>query len=280
MKEKGLVFNIQHYSLHDGPGIRTIVFLKGCPLRCRWCCNPESQNTFQEISYYEDRCIGCDACGACQNACKESAISFFENGKASFDRNKCSNCLECVQECPAEAIKTEGIGWSVQDIIELVEKDSIFYRKQRGGMTVSGGEPLLHEDFLIRLLKEAKKYRITTAMETCGYGDYGVLKEAAKYLDTIMFDIKSIDEKKHQEYTGKSNQRILENFSRLCRDFPELPKLVRTPVIPSFNDKVEELQAIENFLHNRPNVTYEKLPYHRFGVGKYKALGRRYQMET
>ena len=280
MEKKGLVFNIQHYSLHDGPGIRTIIFLKGCPLRCRWCSNPESQNICQEISYVENKCIGCNACGTCQNVCTAHAISFLENKKASIDRSKCNNCLLCVPECPSGAIKTEGQEMSVQEISKVVGTNSVFYRKQTGGMTVSGGEPLLQGDFLVHLLKEVKKNRISTAMESCGYGEYEVLKKASRYLDVILFDIKSMNEKKHQEYTGKSNRKILENFEHLCCDFPQLPKIVRTPVIPGFNNTAEDLQAIEDFLQNRPNVTYEKLPYHRLGVGKYRALGRRYQMES
>jgi pyruvate formate lyase activating enzyme len=280
MQEKGNVFNIQHYSLHDGPGIRTIVFLKGCPLRCRWCCNPESQNTFSELSYYDDYCIGKKACGGdCQRKCMEQAIAFSTEGKAVINRQKCNNCLVCVDACPANAFKSEGIERSVKDILDIVENDSIFYRKRSGGLTISGGEPLLQGEFLISLLQEAKKLRFTTAIETCGYGDYQVLKEAAGYLDMILFDIKSMDEKKHVQYTGCSNQKILANFETLCRDFPTLPKLVRTPVIPCFNDTPEELLAIEVFLKDKLKVTHEKLPYHCFGVGKYKALGRQYPME-
>ncbi len=279
MQEKGMVFNIQHYSLHDGPGIRTIVFLKGCSMQCRWCCNPESQHAFPEVSYYEDRCLTSKTCKACKKICTQSAISFSSQDKAVINRELCNNCLACVAECPASAFKAEGMEYSLQDILEIVEKDSVFYRKQSGGLTVSGGEPLLQGEFLIQLLQQAKKRRITTAIETCGYADYQVLKRAAEYLDTILFDIKSMNNNKHLEYTGVSNQKILENFERLCRDFPGLPKIVRTPMIPSFNDSLEDLRKIEVYLRDKVHVSYEKLPYHRLGIGKYKALGRPYLME-
>ncbi|WP_196590449.1 glycyl-radical enzyme activating protein [Pectinatus frisingensis] len=279
MGKKGLVFNIQHYSLHDGPGIRTIIFFKGCPLRCRWCCNPESQNHYPEISYDEKRCLGNEICSECQKVCENNAIMFSSEGKAIIQRDKCSNCMKCIAECPAKAYKKEGIEYTADELLDIVEQDSIFYRGGNGGLTVSGGEPLIHGQFLIDLLKAAKKLRLSTAMETCGYADYSILKQTAEYLDTILFDIKSLDNFKHIIYTGKSNQVILNNFESLCNDFPHLHKHVRTPVIPGFNNSIEDLQKIEDYLKDKPAVTYEKLSYHRFGVGKYKTLGRKYPMD-
>ncbi len=271
------VFNIQHYSLHDGPGIRTIVFLKGCPLRCRWCCNPESQKYGQEISYLENKCIGFSECGFCKNVLPDGAVKF-PNDKAELDMDKCSECLECAKICPSKALKVEGQEYTVTQLIDIVERDSAFFSHGGGGLTVSGGEPLTHGDILIPLLKEAKKRRISTAIETCGYADYSVLFEAAEYLDTIMFDIKSVNAEKHKEFTGKSNDVILKNFEQLCSDYPDLPKKVRTPVIPGFNDTAEDIKNIAEFLKNRPNVNYELLAYHSYGKGKYKALGREYPM--
>ncbi|MDY2725641.1 MAG: glycyl-radical enzyme activating protein [Anaerostipes faecalis] len=278
MEQSALVFNIQNYSLHDGSGIRTIVFLKGCPLRCRWCCNPESQDVRAEISYVEQKCIGKTECTFCQNICGENAIKFEASGKAFIERSKCSRCLACAGVCPSKAIKVEGKAKSISSILNQVERESAFYRHGSGGLTISGGEPLIHRDWLLSLLKKAKRRRIHTAIETCGYADYGVMKEAAKYLDVILFDIKSINEEKHIEYTGKSNQKILKNFQRLCEDFPDLQKWVRTPVIPGFNDTLKELNEIQIFLKGKTNVTYEMLPYHRFGEGKYKMLGLNYEM--
>lgn len=288
------IFNIQHYSLHDGPGIRTIVFLKGCPMRCRWCCNPESQNYAPEISYLENRCIGKEECGFCENACPRRAITFEENGKPLIDREKCAGCIKdaacteekkasaqfipCAQACPARAMKQEGRIYSVKELVDIVERDSVFYGHGQGGLTVSGGEPLTHPRFLAELLKEAKKRRIHTAIETCGYAAYESLAAAAPYLDMIHYDIKSMDCGKHREYTGCSNERILENFRRLCRDFPQIPKKVRTPVIPGFNDTARDIREIRDFVKDKPGVTYELLPYHSFGKGKYKTLGRPYGM--
>jgi len=278
MARSSLVFNVQHYSLHDGPGIRTVVFLKGCPLRCLWCCNPESQRFHAELYYSAKKCIGSSQCGFCRDACTRSAIQFNEQAHVIIERNTCTNCFACVEVCPSKALEIKGVEQSIDAILEQVERDSIFYKKQSGGLTLSGGEPLMHPDLIIPLLKEAKKRRINIAMETCGFGDYATLHEVAKYLDTILFDIKSMDEIKHLEYTKMSNEKILENFECLCQNFPHLPKIVRTPVIPNFNDTPEAIEAIGDFLKGKPNVHYELLPYHRFGEDKYTALGQKYTM--
>ncbi|MCD7904521.1 MAG: glycyl-radical enzyme activating protein [Clostridiales bacterium] len=272
---KGRVFNIQRYSLHDGPGIRTVVFLKGCPLRCRWCCNPESQRREAEIFYTENKCIGEKECGFCRGVCPEGAVSF--RGKAVIDREKCISCLKCAGVCPSKAIKTEGIDYTVDEILDIVEKDSVFY-SHGGGLTVSGGEPLSHGVFLIELLKKAKERRIDTAVETCDCGDCGVLYEAAGYLDTVLFDVKSMDSKKHKEYTGRGNEIILNNLKQLSKDFPSLRKKVRTPVIPGFNDSLTDIKKILDFMGDMPNTAYEPLKYHSFGRGKYASLGREYEM--
>lgn len=274
-----LVFNVQHYSLHDGPGIRTVVFLKGCPLRCRWCCNPESQRFHAELYYVEKKCIGSEQCGFCKDACPSDAIYFNEKAQAVIDRSACISCFACVEACPSKALEVKGVERSVHEILDIVERDTIFYKKGSGGLTLSGGEPLMHRDFIIPLLQEAKKRRIHTAMETCGFGDCTTLHGAAKYLDTILFDIKSMDEEKHLQYTKVSNEKILKNFELLCQNFPHLPKIVRTPVIPGFNDTHESIEAIAQFLKGKPNVHYELLPYHRFGEDKYKALGQNYTMD-
>jgi pyruvate formate lyase activating enzyme len=270
----GCIYNIQRYSLHDGSGIRTVVFLKGCPMRCRWCCNPESQNPQPEISYIKSKCIGKAFCGYCQKVCLQSAISFDSQGCAAIDRSKCIRCLDCARNCPAKAIRIEGWKITAEDVLNEVEKESVFYRNNTGGITISGGEPLHQGNFLLALLQEAKKRRVGTAIETCGFGDYGVLRQAALLLDTIYYDIKSINDEKHREWTGQSNTLILDNFQKLCMDFPALPKIVRTPVIPGFNDSDEAIGKIRSFVQSISDVTFEMLPYHRFGLGKYAALGR------
>lgn len=278
MNNSAYVFNIQHYSLHDGPGIRTNVFLKGCQLRCKWCSNPESQSLHPEIFYNNNKCIGCIECSYCRSSCYENAISFDSDNKAVINRDKCSNCLKCSEVCIAKAITTQGQIRTIKEILDIVEKDSVFYTHSEGGITISGGEPLIHGEFIINLLKESKKRRINTAIETCGYSDYEILKKCAENLDTVLYDIKSLNDEKHKKFTGASNKLIIENFNKLCIDFPKLKKQVRTPVIPTFNDSEKDIKDIAEFLKDRENVSYELLPYHKFGEGKYKSLGREYFM--
>lgn len=276
-EKRGYIFNVQHYSLHDGPGIRTIVFLKGCHLRCKWCSNPESQNIFKEIFYNKNKCIGCNECGECINECEKHLIKLDkDNGKIIIDRNACDNCLKCADACPSKAIDIYGEMVTVNEILKVVEKDSAFYSRSGGGLTLSGGEPLMQGEFAIELLKEAKKRRINTAIETCGYCDYNVLKEACKYLDTIFMDIKIIDDDLHKEYCGASNKVILNNFTKLCEDFKDIKKIIRTPVIPGFNDNDKAINEIKEFIYGKENVTYELLPYHEYGKNKYTFLGREY----
>jgi pyruvate formate lyase activating enzyme len=225
------------------------------------------------------KCIGKTACGYCEKECPAGACSFSPEGVPLVDRTKCTTCFRCVAACPAKARKTEGESKTADEILDMVEKDAAFYNHGEGGLTLSGGEPLSQGNFLIQLLKKARQRRLHTAMETCGYGDYTVLSAAATCLDLILFDIKSLDSEKHIAYTGKSNALILQNFERLCADFPKLEKLVRTPVIPGFNDAPEDILNIRTFLERRPNVRYETLPYHRFGEAKYGALGRGYECQ-
>lgn len=277
MRKTAIVFNIQHYSLHDGPGIRTVVFFKGCPMRCRWCCNPESQKFNPEISYLENRCIGKKKCGYCEEICPADAIRF-EKDKAQIDFQRCRACQDCAQACPAGAMKTEGKIYTIEELINIVEKDQIFYGRSGGGLTVSGGEVLTQPEPLLALLREAKIRYIHTAMETCGQGSYETLSKAAKYLDKLFYDIKMMDPEKHRMYTGCGNEQILRNFKKLCEEYPHLPKTVRTPVIPGVNDTEKEILEIYDFVKELPGVRYELLPYHSFGKGKYHALGRVYEM--
>ncbi len=276
---RGLVFNIQRYSVHDGPGIRTIVFLKGCPLNCRWCSNPESQSGQPELAFNANKCIGEADCGLCGQACRQGAVKTAGDGKIELDRTRCDACFSCVDACPAKALHIFGQPMTVDEILKAAEADGVFYGRSGGGITLSGGEPLAQGAFTVALLKEAKRRRINTAMETCGLGDWAVLAEAAKYLNTIIFDIKTLDAQKHQEYTGVANEAILANFGRLCEEFPALPKLVRTPVVPGFNDSEEDIAAIAAFLAGKTNVDYELLAYHRLGQPKYRYLDRDYPLD-
>lgn len=274
----GRIFNIQQFSVHDGPGIRTIVFLKGCPLRCRWCCNPESQSPQPELAYDARKCIGTGECGLCIQRCDRNAMSGGEGGRLRLDRGLCTNCGVCGQVCPSKAIEMIGREMSVREVLGSVEGDFCFYSRSGGGLTLSGGEPLFQPDFAIELLKGAKAIGMDTAIETCGHVEWEVLDEAAAHTNTIIYDVKCIDSRKHREFTGISNDRILENFEKLCGKFPNIPKTVRTPVVPEFNDTREEIRAIAQFLEPFPNVKHELLAYHAFGESKYTFMGKPYRM--
>lgn len=267
----GIVFNIQHYSLHDGPGIRTIVFLKGCHLRCQWCSNPESQEFYPQVYFDSSKCISEKGCDLCESVCTEKAMQ-----KGKMQRLLCNNCGRCLEICPSKALNVYGKKMSVDEILDSVERENAFYSHGNGGITLSGGEPFAQGEFATELLRNAKKRRIHSAVETCGYCDTEILREAAKYLDYIMYDIKCMDSDKHQRFTGRDNKLIIENLEMLFNEFPLVHKHIRTPVIPSFNDSEDDIKSIAEFLDGRENYSYELLPYHRFGQGKYKLLGREY----
>lgn len=273
-----MVFNVQRYSVHDGPGIRTVVFLKGCPMKCRWCSNPESQAAYPELAFQRRSCMGYGACGLC----REIADSFDSEDKPLFTswsgRQADAAAMACSELCPAKALNIYGSRMSVQEVLQEVEKDMPFYRRSGGGLTLSGGEVLAQPEFAEAILAEAVKRHIHTAVETCGCGDWQVLKRLAVFLDYIMYDVKCFDEGLHIKGTGSSNKQILQNLSDLAESFPELPILVRTPIIPGFNDNAGEIGRIADFLAGWQNVSYELLPYHAFGKSKYEALGRPYPM--
>lgn len=274
----GCIFNIQRYSLHDGPGIRTLVFLKGCPLRCSWCSNPESQYSHRELAYNSQKCIGIESCGRCMRACPQEAIEPVEENKIRIDRKKCQECFTCSEACPTKAFSVFGVKMSVDEVLNVVEEDSLFYARSGGGITISGGEPLMQGEFSYALLSEAKKRRIKTAMETCGFADWEKLAQACSVLDHILYDIKCIDPDKHEKFTGVRNNVILDNFNKVCDHFPDLPKLVRTPLIAGFNDTEADVRKIVGFIKGKPNVGYELLPGHHLGKPKYEYLGRKYSM--
>ena len=278
-KDYGHVFNIQHFSVHDGPGIRTIVFLKGCPLRCRWCSNPESHQIAPNLAYNNRKCIGIDECGYCLGVCPKKAISSnTEDKKAKINWDLCDNCIKCIDACPSLALNVYGKLMNVKEVIDAVEADEVFYSQSEGGITLSGGEPLLQIDFAIALLKEAKNRRINTAIETTGYTDWANLETACKYLDTVLYDIKCMDGEKHKKYTGVTTELILENFKKMCATFPEIKKIVRTAIIPGFNDNEDDVLEIINFIKDLPNVEHELLPYHPLGQPKYEYMGKVYPM--
>jgi pyruvate formate lyase activating enzyme len=272
----GYVFNIQQFTVHDGPGIRTMVFLKGCPLRCQWCSNPESQKPLPELGYKKRKCIGTAECGRCIEACVTGAIKKDHENRIMIDRVLCTDCLTCAGVCPSRALNAFGNRMSIDQVLKAVEDAGIFHSRSGGGMTLSGGEPFAQAEFSLELLKEAKKRRMNTAMETSGYTAWENLEGACRHLNTILFDIKSMHDRKHKEFTGVSNRFILENFEKMCTGFPNLSILVRTAIVPGFNDTEEDLFAIVDFIKGIPNVSFEPLAYHRFGQPKYEYLGRTY----
>ena len=266
---KGVVFNIQRYSIHDGPGIRTTVFLKGCPLQCFWCQNPESQNSEPEILIYKDRCT---RCGQCVAVCPTGASGLLDENSI-IHRSKCSGCGKCVEACPNEARSLVGKYMSVDEVMREVIKDKKFYENSGGGITLSGGEPTAQPEFALALLKACKEVGLHTGLDTCGYASWSTMKKLLKYIDLVLYDIKCMEERSHYEATGKSNDIILENAKRISN---YKPIRVRVPMIPGFNDSREEVMKIVEFVKdNLGPVEIDLLPYNKWGESKYEALSRR-----
>lgn len=262
IEKEGIIFNIQKYSIHDGPGIRTTVFLKGCPLSCWWCHNPESQNFKEEMLFYEKRCIGC---GACVEECRKHGVE------------DPSECFESAEVCYSNAREIAGKRKTVSEVLEEIEKDRVFYESSGGGVTFSGGEPLAQPQFIMHLLKKCKEKNFHTTVDTCGYASLEILNEAANYTDLFLYDLKGMNEKKHIEHTGVSNQLILSNL----RFLGSLGKrvFVRVPVIPGLNDSDEELREMAEFTAKFPNVEQVNLlPYHHIAVEKYKRMNKTYML--
>ncbi|MCU0602897.1 MAG: glycyl-radical enzyme activating protein [Desulfobacterales bacterium] len=278
MKNSGIVFNIQKYSVHDGPGIRTVVFLKGCPLRCRWCSNPESQKPQPQLVYNRNKCLTLEHCVRCLEVCTAGAIKSGEGGRVEIDREVCTECLLCTKACPSLALNVYGESMTVEQVIGKVEEDSVFYSRSGGGLTIGGGEPMHQAEFAVAILKEAKRRRINTAMETCGFCSWEALESACELLDTLLYDVKSMDPEKHRVFTGVSNELVLENLERVREAFPGLPVWVRTPIVPGFNDDPEEIRRVLEHIQGMPNTWFEALDYHRMGKPKYEYLGLDFPM--
>lgn len=272
---EGIIFNIQRFSVHDGPGIRTVVFVKGCPLRCKWCANPESQLSDIELAWTKEKCIGCRCC---ENSELKPCFCFRDDDLYwdRFDKTK-ADLIERI--CPSNALHIVGYKTDVASVIDKIDRDEMFYSNLDGGLTISGGEPLMQPDFTYELLKEARSEGINTAIETTGYAKYEVLRKIVSLLDYLIMDIKSLDDKAHKQNTGVSNRIILDNFVKLRKDYPALPILIRTPVIPGFNDTKEAIGDIHSFLLAYDNIRYELLKYHRLGEAKYISLHREYPMK-
>lgn len=266
----GVIFNIQKFSLHDGPGIRTVVFFKGCPLSCKWCANPESQDTDIQILWDQTLCVGC---GACIENCPEGAIK--KSGRKLYIRHdRCRRCLACVTDCPSHALKAEGKLRSVPEVLAVCLQDEAFYEESGGGVTLSGGEPLMQPGFALPLLKALKGRGIHTAVETTGCIAPEVFETALPWTDLILFDIKHWDEHKHKEGTGVSNRLILENMKHALALGKEV--LPRLPVIPGFNDSPRDAECFALRLKEAGADQVQLLPFHQFGERKYEMLDRAY----
>ena len=268
----GTVFNIQRYSIHDGPGIRTTVFLKGCPLNCRWCQNPESQLSGQEMIFWWDRCIGCRACSS---NCPSGAIQM-KNKKPVTDKNKCNLCGECSRNCPAQAWEMIGEKLTTEEVIKEIEKDLVFYEESGGGVTFSGGEPLGQFEFLESLLNGCQEKKIHTAVDTSGYISWEILDKIIPKVDLFLYDLKIMDSKKHKKYTGVYNEIILGNLKKLSSIHNNI--FIRFPVIPGINDDYQNIREIGEFLSSLEITQVNLLPYHYIGMDKYKRMGRTYKL--
>lgn len=280
MSISGKIFNIQRYSLHDGLGIRTLIFMKGCPLRCRWCCNPEGLQHRDDILYDSTLCIGC---GKCLDVCQFDAIHFSQEDGFRIDREICTHCGECAKVCPSRAKTVIGREITVEEALDVVRRDKPFYKSSHGGATLGGGEILEQPEFVYELLKACKNDGIGTAIETSGYGQWAHLEKILTVTDIVFVDLKTVNPTLHLKTTGVSNARILENLKKV-NDFMGREEnrqkvfIVRIPVIPGINDSTENAIEAGCFLKDLNNCTsVEVLPFHNYGEMKYKRLGLNYE---
>lgn len=270
---KGNVFDIQRYSIHDGDGIRTVVFLKGCPLRCKWCANPESQSSSPQLFFSPSRCIGC---ASCVRSCKNNEMTW-EDGKLQIHWDRCNNDdLEWTKVCPAKALIIKGEWMSVEEVMTEIEKDRLFYEKSKGGVTLSGGEPLAQSEFAAALLEECKEKGIHTAIETTGYVKREVLEQVIPFTDLFLYDFKVLDSAKHKKWTNVENGRILKNLKYLAEMKADI--IVRTPLIPGVNDSIDEIKSMVATLKKYGIKKYDILPFHQYGSKKYNSCGINYSM--
>ncbi len=270
-----MVFDVQRYSLHDGPGIRTLVFLKGCPLRCWWCQNPEGQSLQQELAFNPERCISCLRCVA---TCPRKAVSVSWDGRPTIDRSICAACGQCVESCFAEALFMYGKRKSVGEVMNEIICDSVFYRNSGGGVTIGGGEPGLYPDFAVEVLRRSKDLGFHTAVETSGDVPWRDLKRILNCADMVLFDIKTGTPGAHLKYTGRPNRRIQENLRRSAEELP-LEIIARIPVIPGVNTLAEEMDTIADFIASLKRIREAHLlPYHSVGESKYRWLGKLYRL--
>lgn len=274
MEQRVPVFNIERFAIHDGPGIRTTVFFQGCPLRCAWCANPESQTVGRKLMFLQKKCAGC---GRCAERCPQKAI-FLREGKACIDRALCIRCGRCEETCPNGAMSMSGKEMTLSEIYQIIIRDFDYYVQSGGGLTLSGGEALLYIDTIMPLLTKCREDGIHISVETCGNVPEKNIETALTGVDLFLFDLKTLHEKKLEKYTGGNLSLILGNFSRIAGENPD--KIVaRVPVIPGVNDAGEDILEIFRFAAERGVSRINLLPYHTLGLTKYNQLGRPYPFE-
>jgi glycyl-radical enzyme activating protein len=276
---KGLIFNIVHGSFVDGYGIRTTIFLKGCPLKCIWCCNPEGQAFNSELRVVSADCNGC---GNCVSVCQEKAININKNVDkitVNIDRNLCNNCGKCIDVCYTGALSVYGQYFTVDEMFNIIKKDEQFYRSSGGGVTIGGGEATSQPDFTLNLIRKCKENYINTAVDTCGYVTSEKGLKALEEADLLLFDFKIFDEEEHLKYTGVSNKIIKENLKKL--DAMGKSIIIRVPVIPGCSDSDENLNSIAEFLSKLKSIErVDILPVHEYGKAKYPEIGMKYKLNV
>lgn len=265
----GRIFDIKKFAVHDGEGIRTTVFFKGCPLKCVWCHNPEGISFKSELQYISQKCLNC---GACADVCRYG-VHYFEDGVHRLNRQKCIGCGECAEVCVGEALIQCGKEMTVDEVVEKLLEDKAFYLNSGGGVTLSGGECLCQADFCAELLKKIKEYKINCNVDTCGYVDKAAIDKVVPYTDVFLYDIKHIDSEIHQKYTGVPNERIIENLKYI--DYLGKKTEVRIPLIPGINDDADNIRKTGEMLRSIENlIKVSVLPYNNLAGSKYESLGR------
>jgi len=268
---KRMVIDITRMTVHNGPGIRTLILFKGCPLRCIWCSTPESQKESAEVAFYPDKCI---VCGDCIPVCPRNTLTISEK-TVTLDRELCDNCGRCTSVCYTEALKLFGQEYTVEELVSEILRDEVVYRHSGGGVTLSGGEPFFRPEFLLTLLKELKQNDISCGIDTCGFTARNHIEAVLPYVDFFLWDIKHMNRDKHIEYTGVSNELILDNL-RFVSD-NGIPVYLRLPLIPGYNDSEDNLLDLCNFARTLSSlVEIDLLPLHHLGKARYAALGREY----
>ena len=270
----GIVFNIQRYSIDDGPGVRTTVFFKGCPLTCLWCSNPESQNPVPEVTW---RYTSCKHCGTCASVCPEKAVTL-DGDEVIIDRNTCTLCETCVDACIPEALSISGKRMTVEEVFSIVKRDLDYYEASSGGVTASGGEILGQSDFVAALFKRCREEGIGTCADTSGFGSSEALKKILEYSDLVLYDLKHMDPVEHMRSCGQSNELILRNLEVAIKS--EAQVIIRVPLIPEFNTSDEALSSIAQAVRDiTGDVEVNIMPYHRYGANKYRMIGKKYSLD-